>query len=111
MQTLKHAMYDAGEEAKKLGVHSTWGQGRTGPKGWKDASCVHASLAGIKMVCLRLSVKSFYVLLLTLCDFLQPDTTQLPGQTDVEGVSLMYNEYICYDVAQVRLRYLLRVRM
>ncbi|KAF1350007.1 poly polymerase catalytic domain-containing protein [Delphinella strobiligena] len=69
MQTLKHAM--------------------TGPKGWKDASCVHASLAGIKM----------------------PDTTQLPGQTEVEGASLMYNEYICYDVAQVRLRYLLCVRM
>lgn len=63
------------------------------------------------MVRFGLPVKSFHVLLLTLCDFLQPDTTQLPGQTEVEGASLMYNEYICYDVAQVRLRYLLCVRM
>lgn len=49
MQTLKHAMYDAGTEAKKLGVYSTWGQGMIGPKGWKDAKCVHPSLAGVMM--------------------------------------------------------------
>lgn len=27
------------------------------------------------------------------------------------GLQLLYNEYICYDIAQVRLRYLFRVRM
>lgn len=51
MQTLQHAMSNAGKEAKKQGVYSTWGQGRTGPKGWKDAKCVHPSLAGTMMVC------------------------------------------------------------
>ena len=50
MQTLTDAKYDAGEEAKKLGVYSTWGQGMIGPEGWKDAECVHASLAGVMMV-------------------------------------------------------------
>lgn len=41
----------------------------------------------------------------------QPDTTEDPGDTNVAGASLYYNEYICYDIAQVRLRYLLRVKM
>jgi poly [ADP-ribose] polymerase len=40
-----------------------------------------------------------------------PDVSVTPGQTNVPGAYLMYNEYIAYDVAQVRLRYLLRVRM
>jgi poly [ADP-ribose] polymerase len=34
-----------------------------------------------------------------------------PGPTNVDNASLYYNEYIVYDVAQVRLRYLLRVKM
>lgn len=41
----------------------------------------------------------------------QPDTTKKPGSTNMGGAYLQYNEFICYDVAQVRLRYLLRVRM
>ena len=43
--------YDAPERAKKQGFFSTWGIGRTVPAGWKDASCVHAELAGVLMVC------------------------------------------------------------
>lgn len=43
--------------------------------------------------------------------WLQPDTTNPPGHTSVPSAYLMYNEYIVYDVAQVRLRYLLRVKM
>lgn len=43
--------------------------------------------------------------------FLQPDTTIAPGPTDVKDAYLMYNEYICYDVAQVRLRYLFQIKM
>ncbi|KAK5132053.1 hypothetical protein LTR08_000390 [Meristemomyces frigidus] len=89
MQVLTDANYNAGQGAKDLGVHSTWGQGQAGPQAWKDATCVHPSLAGVTM----------------------PDTTQPPAPTNVPGAYLMYNEYICYDVAQVRLRYLLRVRM
>lgn len=114
MQVLEDAMYNAGEEAKKQGVHSTWGQGITGPKGWKDAGCVHPSLAGVTMVCLRffcLHSHAPFVLLLTMCAFsFQPDTTQPPGPTGL-GKYLQYNEFICYSVDQVRLRYLLRVRM
>lgn len=45
---------------------------------------------------------------LTCC---QPDTKEDPGDTNVTGGYLQYNEFICYDVAQVRLRYLLRVKM
>lgn len=34
-----------------------------------------------------------------------------PGNTDVFNGDLLYNEYICYDVAQVKLRYLFHVKM
>lgn len=43
--------YTAGEEAIKNGSLSTWGKGMTAPPVWKDAGCVHPSLAGVKMVC------------------------------------------------------------
>ncbi|EAQ82970.1 hypothetical protein CHGG_10788 [Chaetomium globosum CBS 148.51] len=80
MQELVNASYTAGEDAEKKGMVSTWGQGSTGPSKWKDASCVHPNLAGVKM----------------------PDTSVLPGATNVPGAGLYYNEYICYDVKQKR---------
>ncbi|KAJ4341757.1 hypothetical protein N0V95_007111 [Ascochyta clinopodiicola] len=86
---LTNASYTAGEDAKAKGMCSTWGKGRVGPNQWKDAGCVHPSLAGTMM----------------------PDVATDPGNTNVQGAYLQYNEYIAYDVAQVRLRYLLRVRM
>ncbi|KAI8633460.1 PARP-domain-containing protein [Xylariaceae sp. FL1651] len=89
LQKLTSASYSAGEDAKAKGMLSTWGQGMTGPSKWKDAGCVHPSLKGVKM----------------------PDTTVKPGLTNVPNAYLQYNEYICYDISQVRLRYLLRVRM
>ncbi|KAI3331669.1 PARP-domain-containing protein [Xylariaceae sp. AK1471] len=89
MQTLTNASYKAAEDAKASGMLSTWGQGMTGPSKWKDAGCVHPSLKGVKM----------------------PDTTMKPDLTGVPNAYLQYNEYICYDTSQVRLRYLLRVRM
>lgn len=89
MQTLTNASYSAGDDALAKGLHSTWGQGSTGPAQWKDAKCIHPSLEGVSM----------------------PDTTKKLGPTNVSGAYLQYNEYICYDVAQVRLRYLLRVKM
>lgn len=52
MQELVNASYNAGEDAKKKGMVATWGQGTTGPSKWKDAGCVHPSLAGVKMVSL-----------------------------------------------------------
>lgn len=88
-QELTDASYSAGEDAKAKGMFSTWGMGMTGPKVWKDAEVVHPSLKGVKM----------------------PDVTTPPDHTGVPNAYLFYNEYITYDVAQVRLRYLLRVRM
>jgi poly [ADP-ribose] polymerase len=41
----------------------------------------------------------------------QPDVSVASGPTNVPNAYLLYNEYIVYDVAQVRLRYLLRVKM
>ncbi|MCJ1308028.1 hypothetical protein MMC25_001678 [Agyrium rufum] len=89
MLELTDADYDAAEKAKKNGSFSTWGKGQTVPQGWKDASCVNPALKGIIM----------------------PDTTQTPGDSKIDGAYLQYNEFICYDVAQIRLRYLFRVKM
>ncbi|KAH5286539.1 poly-ADP-ribose polymerase [Parastagonospora nodorum] len=89
MYELTDASYTAGEDAKAKGMISTWGKGQTGPSEWKDAKCVNKSLAGCIM----------------------PDMEFNPGPTNVSGAYLQYNEFIAYDVAQVRLRYLFRVRM
>ncbi|KAF4969972.1 hypothetical protein FSARC_2874 [Fusarium sarcochroum] len=89
MQELTGASYTAGSDAKNQGMHSTWGKGRTGPSKWIDAGMVHESLKGIKM----------------------PDPSVKPGDTNVQGASLYYNEFICYDIAQVKMRYLLRVKI
>ncbi|KAH7026475.1 poly polymerase catalytic domain-containing protein [Microdochium trichocladiopsis] len=90
MQELTASSYNAGETAKANDMISTWGKGMTAPSKWKDAGCVHPSLQGVKM----------------------PDTVAAkPGPTNVPHAYLQYNEFICYDVAQIRLRYLLRVKM
>lgn len=86
---LTSADYDAGETARRQGYISTWGVGRNAPNGWKDAGSVHPDLKGIKM----------------------PDVSTEPGPTDESDASLFYNEYIVYDVSQVKLRYLFRVQM
>ncbi|KAL2394732.1 Poly [ADP-ribose] polymerase 2 [Exophiala dermatitidis] len=87
---LAHSDYDAGERAKKAGSISTFGMGRTVPQRWKDASCIHQGLKGVKM----------------------PDVVTKPaGPSSEPNASLLYNEYIVYDVAQIKLRYLLRVRI
>ncbi|KAK1253249.1 hypothetical protein MKX07_001326 [Trichoderma sp. CBMAI-0711] len=89
MQQLTNASYDAGSSAKKGGMESTWGMGMTAPPKWMDAGVVHESLKGIQM----------------------PDINEKPCATNVDGAYLQYNEFICYDVAQVKLRYLFRVQM
>lgn len=88
---LTGAAYDAGEQAANQGKISTHGLGSTVPQAWKDAGCVHDELKGVQM----------------------PDViSKPPGQsTEVLNFGLLYNEYIVYDVAQVRLRYLFRVQM
>lgn len=86
---LTNADYNAGERAKEAKCISTWGVGQTSPASWKDASSVHTGLKGVKM----------------------PDVKQAPGPSNEENAYLLYNEYIVYDVAQIRLRYLFRVEM
>ncbi|KAF4120713.1 hypothetical protein GMORB2_2717 [Geosmithia morbida] len=89
MHELIHSSYSAGEDAKKLGKVSTWGMGRTGPSKWTDACIVNDGLKGIKM----------------------PDPDTPPSTICENDRVLYYNEYICYDVAQVKIRYLFRVKM
>ncbi|KAL4775362.1 poly polymerase catalytic domain-containing protein [Aspergillus nidulans var. acristatus] len=81
--------YNAGENAKKEGKIATLGKGRSIPAGWKDAGCIHPHLKGIQV----------------------PDADS--GTTDhiTKQGYLLYNEYIVYDVAQIRLRYLFFVDM
>ncbi|ETI23630.1 hypothetical protein G647_05432 [Cladophialophora carrionii CBS 160.54] len=90
MLELTGADYHAGDRCKQEGRISTWGKGSVAPQAWKDAACIHPSLKGVKM----------------------PDVvSKPPGPTNVDRALLMYNEYIVYDVAQIKLRYLLRVSM
>lgn len=63
----------------------------------------------------KLTLVSFFRLSLGMGHYMlttsQPDVAMPVGDTRVPGAYLQYNEYIAYDVAQVRLRYLLRIRM
>ncbi|KAK0263671.1 hypothetical protein LTS09_002022 [Friedmanniomyces endolithicus] len=81
----------AREAAEKAGALATYGIGRTTPQAWVDAGDVIAKeLKGIMI----------------------PDPGQEPGdQTNHPNAYLQYNEYICYDVAQIRLRYLVRFQL
>ncbi|GMF75521.1 unnamed protein product [Aspergillus oryzae] len=87
MLELDHSNYNAGEDAKKDGKIATLGKGRTVPAAWKDAGSVNPQLQGVKMPDVSASSKS------------------------ANAQSLMYNEYIVYDVAQIRQKYLFQVHM
>lgn len=89
MNELYSSDYNAGENAKKQGKIATLGKGRTVPAGWKDAGCIHPDLKGIQV----------------------PDTNSGTASHDSNQGYLMYNEYIVYDVSQIRLRYLFFVDM
>jgi poly [ADP-ribose] polymerase 2/3/4 len=108
MYELTDAQSSAGEEAKKQGKVATWGKGTTTPLKWKDAACIHESLKGVSMVSGFLHRDTANQLNAVI---FQPDVSVAPGASNVPGASLYYNEYIVYDVQQVRLRYLLRVQM
>ncbi|KJF60509.1 polymerase [Coccidioides immitis RS] len=90
MLELTHSDYHAGDRAKDENKLATLGMGRTVPYGWRDAGSVHEDLAGVLM----------------------PDTTEAPRSCDDgQNRSLYYNEYIVYDVAQIRIKYLFCVGM
>lgn len=88
MLELDHGDFRAGEQAKEEGKLAAWGLGGSGPAGWKDAECVHPDLKGVMM----------------------PDATTYTD-SDTSHSSLLYNEYIAYDVAQIQVKYLLLVHM
>ncbi|KAJ5209988.1 hypothetical protein N7491_009799 [Penicillium cf. griseofulvum] len=88
MLELDGACYNAGEEAIKAGKIATLGRGTNIPGGWKDAACLSPTLAGVKM----------------------PDMAVVSAKED-SSRGLWYNEYIVYDVAQIRQRYLFQVKM
>ncbi|KAF3919977.1 hypothetical protein AA313_de0209398 [Arthrobotrys entomopaga] len=87
MLELTNADYDAANNAKKAGCLSTFGMGKTAPKAWIDGGEVHENLKGVKM----------------------PDPSVTPGDSNVAGAYLQYNEYICYSTTQIKLRYLFYV--
>lgn len=88
MLELENSNYDAGDIAVKSGKIATLGKGSHVPGGWKDARCVSPGLAGVKM----------------------PDAA-LQNDDHPRHTGLCYNEYIVYDVAQIRQRYLFQVKM
>ncbi|KAL8934170.1 MAG: hypothetical protein Q9211_005374 [Gyalolechia sp. 1 TL-2023] len=79
----------AEQQAKKHNCISTLGVGRTAPQGWTDAGLVNETLKGVTM----------------------PDVEKGIGDNKAKNANgyLMHNEYICYNVAQLKLRYLFRV--
>ncbi|KAK6505092.1 hypothetical protein TWF481_007014 [Arthrobotrys musiformis] len=87
MYELTNSDYYAAENSKKAGCMSTFGMGKTAPKGWMDAGEVHEDLKGVQM----------------------PNPENKTGDSNVKGAYLQYNEYICYSTAQIKLRYLFYV--
>ncbi|MCJ1228206.1 hypothetical protein MMC12_004867 [Toensbergia leucococca] len=82
---------NAEEEAKKRNYISTLGVGRTVPQGWVDGKFIHDSLKGVQL----------------------PDVSKGLGDNKAANANgyLQFNEYVVYNVAQLRLRYLFRVGM
>ena len=78
--------YNAATDSKTAGALATLGCGCSVPAGWKDAGCVHPGLQGVQM----------------------PDVALQSAQRQA---SLLYNEYIVYDVKQIRQKYLFHVHM
>lgn len=81
----------AAEHCKKTGKTTTLGKGQCIPRKWKDAECLDKKLKHVYM----------------------PDcTSQDGGLVDSkEDTCVQYNEYIVYDVRQVRVRYLVLTKI
>ncbi|EPS31474.1 hypothetical protein PDE_06429 [Penicillium oxalicum 114-2] len=79
----------AASHCKAAGSIATLGKGRDIPAGWKDATAINENLKGVRI----------------------PDVDKGATQRDEAQAYLQYNEYIVYDVAQIRQRYLFWVRM
>ncbi|KAJ5085253.1 hypothetical protein N7532_010024 [Penicillium argentinense] len=87
MLELVHADSNAETAVRNAGKIATLGRGMKIPGGWKDAGCISDTLKGVKM----------------------PDA--VCGMAEDHTGGLIYNEYIVYDVKQIRQRYLFYVHM
>ncbi|KAF8251255.1 PARP-domain-containing protein [Wilcoxina mikolae CBS 423.85] len=91
MLELTNADYEAAKKCKASGLLATKGNGRTAPKEWEDAGIVNQNLSGVQMP--KVSGKDKNI------------------TADVKmNACLQYNEYIVYDVSQVKIRYLFRCK-
>lgn len=84
----EQAEYEAAASCSQAGFLTTWGIGRTQPAGWEDAEALSPELKGILM----------------------PSITKPPAKDVNQSSSLLYDEFIVYDVSQIKLRYLIRVK-
>ncbi|KAG2119117.1 poly polymerase catalytic domain-containing protein [Suillus discolor] len=86
---MNNANYNADEDCKKSKKLATKGVGMVQPTNWQDAGMAlgHKELEGVYM------------------------PKGEASQVNPPGAFLMYNEYIVYDPSQIRLRYLLMVKM
>jgi len=92
MFELTDSDYMAAEHCRNGGHISTKGVGITAPRAWEDASAIHPQLKGVSMP--KVTGKESSI----CADFNPP------------GAWLQYNEYIVYDVSQVKIRYLFRCK-
>lgn len=86
---MTHGNYNADDDCKKSKKLATKGVGTIQPTNWQDAGMAlgHKELEGVYM------------------------PKGEASHVNSPGASLMYNEYIVYDPSQIRLRYLLMVKM
>lgn len=86
---MTHGNYNADDDCKKSKKLATKGVGTIQPTNWQDAGMAlgHEELEGVYM------------------------PKGEASHVNPPGASLMYNEYIVYDPSQIRLRYLLMVKM
>jgi len=86
---LTNANYNAAEQCKDAGKLATLGIGRTQPVNWQDAGLAldNEELKGVMM------------------------PWGAAQDVNPPGAYLQYNEYIAYDISQIRVKYLLMVKM
>jgi poly [ADP-ribose] polymerase len=104
--------YNAACHSKEKNMISTIGSGQYGPKAWKSADCV--GLKDVTMVRKIPVTPDVYRILNHHTNFVtaaKPNFTTPASKTDVPCAMLQYNEYICYDVKQVCIRFLFRIKM
>jgi len=85
--------YYAAKTSRNMGAIATKGLGRTTPAEWECASVIHKDLEGVKV------------------PKLSGSEANITRDENTPGLCLQYNEYIVYDISQVKLRYLFRVKV